>query len=775
VWIRRRRWRVDAIHVEGDVGVLDVAGADGPRTFLTPFDRPWIAGSRGDRRRTASWPRARATLVAMAARQHTIRSPLAALDARVELLPFQLEAALILQHRARRVLLADAVGLGKTVQAGLVIAETLRRTRGAWVLVLVPAAIRDQWIDELATRFGVEARTADAATLRAAASDTWRNASPWQSGVWVATPDFIKQPHVFEALPLRAWDLLVIDEAHDVAGASDRHRACDVIARRSRRVLLLTATPHNGDEAAFARLQAIGELGLAADVDDELVMLRRTKESLGWPGRRTTRLLRIRLTPAEDAAFDTLLAFEAWVLRAARHERATALLLLSVLRKRALSSLSALAESVRRRAAWLHAQETGAAADWQQHVLPFDDGGENHFSDSDGQGLAVDIGVDRARERAWLRRIEAQAERAAVNDSRLGAVARLIRRAREPVVVFTEFRHSLDALARRLRSTAGVVTLHGGMSTPERRAALEAFNRGDASVLVATDVAGQGLNLQTRARWIVNLELPWNPARLEQRAGRVDRIGQRRNVHVTIVSTSHAAEAALTAHVAARALRARTAAGVDLAGVRWPTELEVGAAIIGGSTMKGPAAVMPVAENGWARRATWVTRNLRARRRWAGWWKAGGPEPARTIVTSRRPPGSGPAGWLLVFSGAITAETGAIIESHLAAYRVEAPGFRRPSSAVIERAREDVARRLRRRAARVTSLLVAAGRQDARVDRAIDRDLAAARSGRRHVGGLFDRAWTMKADVETRDVRRSDVPCASSDRVALVCIAQEGR
>ncbi len=137
----------------------------------------------------------------------------------------------------------------------------MRRTVNGYVLILVPASLRDQWIGELNWRFAVRATTADADNLRHLAGEVARGESPWRPGVWIATPDFVKQAHVFYALPTVSWDLLVIDEAHDVAGRSDRHLVCDALARQSRRVMLLTATPHNGDPSAFARLRDLGGRG----------------------------------------------------------------------------------------------------------------------------------------------------------------------------------------------------------------------------------------------------------------------------------------------------------------------------------------------------------------------------------------------------------------------------------------------------------------------------------------------------------------------------------
>ena len=144
-----------------------------------------------------------------------------------------------------------------------------------------------------------------------------------------------------------------------------------------------------------------------------------------------------------------------------------------------------------------------------------------------------------------------------------GPLDRLVGRAREPIVVFTEFRHSLQALQRRLEGRHALAVLHGGQTQAEATLELERFTCGRATVLLATDVAAQGLNLQMRSRWVIAFELPWNPMRLEQRAGRVDRIGQQRAARLTVLIARHQAETGLLANLARRTLTARRVLGED--------------------------------------------------------------------------------------------------------------------------------------------------------------------------------------------------------------------
>jgi SNF2 family DNA or RNA helicase len=199
-------------------------------------------------------------------------------------------------------------------------------------------------------------------------------------------------------------------------------------------------------------------------------------------------------------------------------------LAMSVLTRRACSSASSLARSVERRMALLGTSAVPAAP---QASLPFGDERDDEEPDEvlGAAGLA-----DTAGERVRLEHLRDLARAAAAHESKPAALRRLLARAREPAIVFTEYRDTL----RHLRDAIGegaTAELHGGLTHRERADAIGAFAAGRARLLLATDAASEGLNLHHRCRLVVNLELPWTPLRLEQRIGRVDRIGQRRRVH----------------------------------------------------------------------------------------------------------------------------------------------------------------------------------------------------------------------------------------------------
>jgi ERCC4-related helicase len=482
----------------------------------------------------------------------------------IDLLPYQLEPALaVVGGMASRLLLADEVGLGKTIQAGLVAAELVARGDAERVLVLVPAGLRDQWVAELTSRFGLPAAAIDAVELRRRTASLPRGVNPWSlARVVVASIDFVKQPEVRQNLERRLWDLLVVDEAHAVAGARERREAVARLAVRARRLVLLTATPHAGDDEAFQSLCRLGELG-----GDRIVMFRRTRHDAGVAVERRIRFLRVQPTNAERQMLGALDRYIHLVWRriaAGRPRRdpdaARVRLAMIVLKKRALSSAASLARSLARRLAWLETGDPGPAAQLGLPLAAPEDDEADEADAEPGDELAAPGLADRALERRWLIRLHDAAMAAACGESKRARLERLLDRIPEPVIVFTEYRDTLAGIASSL-ARLNPVCLHGGLSDADRRAALERFRRGDARLLLATDAAAEGLNLQPRCRWVINFELPWNPMRVEQRIGRVDRIGQIGRVRVTHLISGHTAEATVLGRLVWRLDRARRAIG----------------------------------------------------------------------------------------------------------------------------------------------------------------------------------------------------------------------
>ncbi|MBM3820265.1 MAG: DEAD/DEAH box helicase [Acidimicrobiia bacterium] len=575
VRIRDEKWRVAGVAVYGAALVADVRGCDrsnrgAQARFLLPHE-PVDCLTRSSKPRVVRPARWRhAARVALAGAAPSWTSIHAVARASLDVLPFQLEPVLaLLRGEGCRCLIADAVGMGKTVQAGLLAAETLLRNADARVLIVTPAGLREQWRDELRDRFHLQAAILDAAGLARTRAGAAGGTNPWAiHRLAITSSDYVKRPEVIRCHEALLWDLIVFDEAHALSGRSDRAAAADALARRARTVVLLTATPHSGDEDAFRRMCGIGRLGS----DGPLLVFRRSRTDAAVSGSRRAVTLRVALTPAERAMHAALAAYVRLVCDQPGAATDGARLAMSVLTRRACSSAASLARSIERRITLLRAPAPAASL---QTPLPFGDERDDEEPDEvlGAAGLA-----DRVDECARLERVLTLTRPAGRAESKLAALRRLLARVREPAIVFTEYRDTLRHLRGGLPGEP-IVELHGGLTPRERADALTDFAAGRARLLLATDAASEGLNLHQRCRLVINLELPWTPLRLEQRVGRVDRIGQRRRVHAVSLVAEGTSEEAMLARLADRRSRAELA-GNDTRVVDLRAEAETEAARI---------------------------------------------------------------------------------------------------------------------------------------------------------------------------------------------------
>jgi superfamily II DNA or RNA helicase len=568
--IRDERWRVVDTDAAGTAVTIAVVGCGqlnaGIRAvFVTDAERVARLPSNHRPRlvRASRWRLFAGGLLAAATPRFDALRAAAAAD--ITLIPFQLEPALAMTRGLGcRMLIADEVGLGKTIQAGLVIAETLARVADGHALVVAPAALRYQWLGELQQRFHLPAVALDAASIANMVGARGTGINPWAAHrAVIVSIDYIKRPEVLRALESLVWDIVVFDEAHMLAGVSERAAAAQRLSHRAHTLLFLTATPHSGDSEAFSRLTALGRLN---GTSPPLLMFRRSRRDAGLPSTRRTRWLAVRTTAAEHHMHHALLRYVQTVCRQRQADAGPARLAMSILLKRGCSSAASLARSCERRLALL----TAVPSSLSQLALPFDAG-----DDEEPLGaLAVPGLSDSQAERDMLATVLDLARRAAASESKIDALRRLIRRQRETSIVFTEYRDTLEHLARSLDGEP-VALVHGALTPSERRDALQRFTQGPADILLATDAASEGLNLQHRCRRIINMELPWNPLRLEQRIGRVDRIGQQRIVHATHLVARGTAEDAVVARLLAR----MSTADSTLSGLATRTEDDIISAV----------------------------------------------------------------------------------------------------------------------------------------------------------------------------------------------------
>lgn len=529
--------------------IIDVSGADvtnrGRRArFVLPFEAVEHVPTH-DRLRVVRPARWRHTARAILADAHPLPTSLRTLrGADVALLPFQLEPALsLVMGVGTRILIADAVGMGKTIQAGLAIAETLARTHDGRALVVCPAGLREQWRHELVSRFRLDAAEIDAA----AAASAGLSVNPWMThAVGIVSIDYVKRAEVMRGVEEMVWDVVVFDEAHALGGRSDRAIAAAALAARSRAVIMLTATPHAGDDRAFARICDLGRL----PDDPPLLLFRRARADAGLDRTRRVRWLSIAPSPAEQRMHAALAAYARAVWRAPTPASTGARLAMIVLLRRACSSASVLAASVERRLELLSGdgQPLGTQLALPLSTLDADD--DEPAAELSAPGLE-----DPHEERRHLVRLLTLARDAAARETKLCALRRLLTRSGEPAIVFTEYRDTL----RRITAELGIpyVALHGGLTFAERRQVVHRFSSGAERLLLATDAASEGLNLHERCRLVINLELPWTPLRLEQRVGRVDRLGQTRPVHAVHLVARGTSEETVVRRLVEREWRAR--------------------------------------------------------------------------------------------------------------------------------------------------------------------------------------------------------------------------
>jgi superfamily II DNA or RNA helicase len=576
-------WSVTAVAPYTDCDAVRVVGrqaldGDAARTFLLPFDRAVAADTQprircGGRR---MFVRALCDRLLASAPFGGLRT---ALRAAIDLKPFQVEPALaLLRHGRLRLLIADDVGLGKTIQAGLILAELSERHPGLRAIVVVPAGLRDQWCGELSSRFSLRTTIADTRWLVSMNRELPADVNPWLlPGIYLVSYDFVKQPEIFTSLEEVRWDLLVADEAHAAGPGTARLTAVQGLGARARRIVLLTATPPDSEPSALRPLTNLGRF----DGEGQMTVFRRSRADAGYPGTRRTVLLPVRLTTAERLMHARLDAYAVRVWReAGARQHAAARLAAMVLQKRALSTATSLQISVQRRIALLTGGSQPSGEQWR---LPLYD--EDPLTDTIGDDVLGAPGLgDPNAERAVLISIADAAAEAAATESKVAALRRLLRRAAEPAIIFTEYRDTVAHLARAFRDMQPL-TLDGSMTPGERTAVQRTFaERG--GLLISTDAASEGLNLHHRCRMVVHFELPWMPTRLEQRAGRVDRFGQSRTVHEIMLVARHTCERRVLAPLVRR-IRTSASAGAARHLSSLP-ESAVAAAVLGRTPVDVP-------------------------------------------------------------------------------------------------------------------------------------------------------------------------------------------
>ncbi len=517
--------------------------------------------------------------------------PFAAVEsARIEALPHQITAVYgdMLPRQPLRFLLADDPGAGKTVMAGLLIKELMIRGDVDRCLIVAPGSLVEQWQDELDQKFDLPFEILTRDQIEGS-----RTGNPFvERQRLIVRLDMAARSDDLQAKLQAApdWDLVICDEAHRMSASlfgnevkyTRRYQFGQNLGAKARHLLLMSATPHNGKDADFQLFMALLDSdrfegrprGGARRVDVSDMMRRLTKEELRrfdgsplFPERRA-HTIRYALSPLEAELYAAVTRYVREEMNRAdrladdgRRRNAVGFAL-QILQRRLASSPAAIHQSLKRRRERLNARlaedRIVARGEFAFSAGPLFN--EDDYEELGGAELeAAEQGVVDS---ATAARTIAELEQEIAALSALEALAERLRRSgedakwqqlsaildvpplRDPdtgrarkLLIFTEPRDTLDYLADRIRSRIGradaVEVIHGGVPRDRRRAIIAAFNDDpDLRVLIANDAAGEGVNLQRGAHLMVNYDLPWNPNRLEQRFGRIHRIGQTEVCHL---------------------------------------------------------------------------------------------------------------------------------------------------------------------------------------------------------------------------------------------------
>lgn len=492
-----------------------------------------------------------------------------------------------IQMPRANLLIADDVGFGKTIEAGLVIQELLQRHRARTVLVVCPASLQVKWRDEMQEKFGLEFRIVDTALVKELRRSRGIHVNPWTHFPRLITSiDWLKSDipmrMMQDALPLhptypRRFDILVVDEAHNVAPSGSAHYSVDSLRTQAIRTLaphfehrlFMTATPHNGYAESFSSLLELVDdqrfaRGITPDREQlSAVMVRRLKDDIvdwkGDPKFPKRQLVPLEVDYTEDEAHIHRALVEYSELRQASaragHDGYATEFVLKLLKKRLFSSPAAFAQTLDRHRQSL-GKRTGDTSSGQTARLvrrAVEEVEEEYADDSAHEellGKAVDtaasmIAETSQREREVLDELSRWSDRARARaDSKMESLFKWLDEHIRPngnwsdrrVILFTEYRATQNWIVEILTSRGygdprRLMTLYGGMDTDQREEIKAAFqaapDESEVRILVATDAASEGIDLQNHCNLLIHYEIPWNPSRLEQRNGRVDRHGQR--------------------------------------------------------------------------------------------------------------------------------------------------------------------------------------------------------------------------------------------------------
>lgn len=490
---------------------------------------------------------------------------------KVDPLPHQVEAVYgyVLKLPRIRFLIADDPGAGKTIMAGLIIKELKLRHLIDRVLIVVPGHLKEQWRRELKDRFEETFLIMDRGLLKAQPGENVWTREPYL----ITSIDFAKQDDIRALIKSSQWDLVIVDEAHKMAAyqygnkvkKNLRYLLGKVLSRISTHLLFLTATPHKGDQENFRLFLDLLEPGFFANSEmiresitarDNPLLLRRVKEDLkDFEGKplflpRHVQTLSFNLgvdSPKEKELYNELSAYvnSQYNKALTKDKKNNVAFALVILQRRLASSTYALRKSLERRKIRLQELLDGAEEKKRSvSTIDFekiDDLSEEQKWEEEQIWETLSVAENRVELRREIETLETLVETAReVITSETEIKVRELRKtldnfgeefSGEKILIFTESRDTLSYLQRKMEAWGYAATvIHGGMKLEERIEAEKEF-KNRTQILIATEAAGEGINLQF-CHLMINYDLPWNPNRLEQRMGRIHRYGQTKECSV---------------------------------------------------------------------------------------------------------------------------------------------------------------------------------------------------------------------------------------------------
>ncbi len=490
-------------------------------------------------------------------------------------------------------LIADDVGLGKTIEVGLLLAALRRRRQARRVLVVCPAAVVRQWQDEMKYKFNEDFRIYGV-------DFNINQASHWLGNdkVIVSIDRAKTEANLAKLADSGDWDVIVFDEAHHLSkiphrAVTQRYGLAQHLRQLTDSFIFLTGTPHQGDNAQFVNVLSLLRPDLAQELGHAftnpaviagMVLRNRKSQATDMSGHfifrgQDSHKVSVPLTN-EVREFDALLTeyVKKGYKAAEGGGRLRAIgFVMTTYRKLASSSIPAIKVALTRRLTRLHSgNSTNPAIDvfeLQEGLDDFADGTDGR-DDLDDVADAVESTTIAGSpffegEAEWLEQLLRLAGKAGADEPKinlfLDQVAQPVRSVGNKLLVFTEYRATQQYIVEQLRAkypNSGVLQINGGMTLQDKRTNIREFNE-SGDFLVSTEAGGEGINLHDRCHIMVNYDMPWNPARLVQRAGRLYRYGQTERVSVfNLVSTD-----GFDNRVLARALERVESIAQDLADV----------------------------------------------------------------------------------------------------------------------------------------------------------------------------------------------------------------